>query len=55
MTGTKKGTKRDSKKLKLKKTTIKDLDAKKTRHIKGGGLRWPCSALITGCAPTKQD
>lgn len=55
MTSTKKGTKREGKKLKLKKTTIKDLDARKTKHIKGGGSPWPCTAFVTGCVPIKPD
>jgi len=54
MTSIKKGTKRDSKKLKLKKTTIKDLDSRKTKRIKGGGAAWKCTAFITGCL-IKQD
>ena len=55
MTGTKKRTKREGKKLKVKKDTIRDLNARNTKGVKGGGPSWPCSALVTGCVPTKQD
>jgi natural product precursor len=54
MTSTKKGTKREGKKLKLKKATLKDLDARKMKQIKGGGAPWPCTAFVTGCIPIKQ-
>lgn len=38
MTGTRKGTKRESKKLKLKKDTINDLDAKTAKGVRRGML-----------------
>jgi len=54
MTRTKKGTKREGKKLKVKRETIKDLDARNSKGVKGGGAPWPCTGFVTGCIPIKQ-
>jgi hypothetical protein len=55
MTSKKKGTKRESKKLKVKKETIKNLDARNTKGIKGGGAGWRCTAFVTGCLSIQQN
>lgn len=40
-----------AKKLKLKKETIKDLDAARTKDVKGGGMRW--SGVMLTCRDTE--